>query len=146
MATVAHLLKQKGNLVFAVSPEDTIMTALQVMAEKNIGAVLVMRGAQVVGIFSERDYARRGVLIGNSEATPIQEVMSTTVYFVSPDESIGACLAQMTEKRVRHLPIIKDGKVVGLISIGDVVKAIIAEKQSTIAGLENFLVSKDNPF
>ncbi|MEN6570302.1 MAG: CBS domain-containing protein [Anaerolineaceae bacterium] len=146
MATVAHLLKQKGNLVFAVSPEDTVMTALQVMAEKNIGAVLVMRGAQVVGIFSERDYARRGVLIGNSEATPIQELMSTTVYFVSPDESIGNCLTQMTEKHVRHLPIIKDSKLVGLISIGDVVKAIIAEKQSTIVGLENFLVSKDNPY
>lgn len=145
MATVAQLLKQKGNLVFAVSPEDTVLTALQVMAEKNIGAVVVMEGAQVVGIFSERDYARRGILIGNSEATKMREVMSTTVYFVSPGESLGNCLAQMTDKHIRHLPIIKDDKLVGLISIGDVVKAIIEEKQSTIVGLENFLVSTNNP-
>lgn len=144
MATVEYLLKQKGNLVYTVTPDDTVLDALKIMAEQNIGAVLVMEGAQVVGIFSERDYARRGILMGNSEMTRIRDVMSTTVYFIGPEESCGAILARMTEKHIRHLPVIKDGKVVGVISIGDVVKAIIDEKQSTIIGLENFLVSKDH--
>ena len=144
MATVEHLLKQKGNLVYTVTPDDTVLKALKVMAEQNIGAVLVMESGQVVGIFSERDYARRGILMGNSEMTRIRDMMSTTVYYIGLEESCGAILARMTEKHIRHLPVIKDGKVVGVISIGDVVKAIIDEKQSTIIGLENFLVSKDN--
>ena len=144
MATVEHLLKQKGNLVYTVTPDDTVLKALKVMAEQNIGAVLVMESGQVVGIFSERDYARRGILMGNSEMTRIRDLMSTTVFYIGPEESCGTVLGRMTEKHIRHLPVIKDEKVIGVISIGDVVKAIIAEKQSTIVGLENFLVSKDN--
>lgn len=145
MATVENLLKTKGHLVFSVTPENTVLDALKLMAEKNIGAVMVMEGNHVEGIFSERDYARRGILMGNSEKTKIKEVMSTTVYFISPNESLESCLTQMSERRVRHLPVVSEGRVTGVISIGDVVKAIIAEKQATIAGLENFLVSKDNP-
>lgn len=145
MATVENLLKTKGHLVFSVTPEDTVLDALKLMAEKNIGAVMVMEGNHVEGIFSERDYARRGILMGNSEKTKIKEVMSTTVYFISPDESLESCLTQMSDRRVRHLPVVSEGRVTGVISIGDVVKAIIAEKQATITGLENFLVSKDNP-
>jgi CBS domain-containing protein len=145
MATVENLLKTKGHHVFFVTPESTVMDALKLMAEKNIGAVMVMEGNHVEGIFSERDYARRGILMGNSEKTKIKEVMSTTVYFISPNESLESCLTQMSERRVRHLPVVSEGRVTGVISIGDVVKAIIAEKQATIAGLENFLVSKDNP-
>jgi CBS domain-containing protein len=145
MATVENLLKTKGHFVFSVTPEDTVLDALKLMAEKNIGAVMVMEGNHVEGIFSERDYARRGILMGNSEKTKIKEVMSTTVYFISPDESLESCLTQMSDRRVRHLPVVSEGRVTGVISIGDVVKAIIAEKQATITGLENFLVSKDNP-
>ncbi len=146
MATVAHLLTKKGRQVYSVAPHQTVMDALHLMDEKNIGAVLVMEGQHVAGIFSERDYARRGILKGNSEKTPLHQVMSTTVFFIDPDQSVGACLSMMTDKHVRHLPVMKDDQVVGVISIGDVVKAIIEEKQSTIVGLENFLVSKENPF
>lgn len=145
MATVASLLSQKGDQVFTVTPTQTVLDALKLMAERNIGAVLVMDGQRVAGIFSERDYARRGILKGNSESTPINQVMSPTVYFINLEQSLGICLALMTEKHIRHLPVVTDGKVVGIISIGDVVKAIIEEKQSTIAGLENFLVSTQNP-
>lgn len=128
-----------------MTPSQTVLDALKLMAERNIGAVLVMDGQRVAGIFSERDYARRGILKGNSESTPISQVMSPTVYFINLEQSLGICLALMTEKHIRHLPVVTDGKVVGIISIGDVVKAIIEEKQSTIAGLENFLVSTQNP-
>lgn len=145
MATVASLLSQKGDQVFTVTPTQTVLDALKLMAERNIGAVLVMDGQRVAGIFSERDYARRGILKGNSESTPISQVMSPTVYFINLEQSLGICLALMTEKHIRHLPVVKEGKVAGIISIGDVVKAIIEEKQSTIAGLENFLVSTQNP-
>ena len=145
MATVASLISQKGDQVFTVTPNQTVLDALKLMAERNIGAVLVMDGQKVAGIFSERDYARRGILKGNSENTPINQVMSPTVYFINLEQSLGGCLALMTEKHIRHLPVMKEGKVAGIISIGDVVKAIIDEKQSTIAGLENFLVSTQNP-
>jgi CBS domain-containing protein len=145
MATVASLISQKGNQVFTMTPDQTVLDALKLMAERNIGAVLVMESERVVGIFSERDYARRGILKGNSESTPLNQVMSTTVFFINLNTSLGACLAQMTDKHIRHLPVVDEGKVVGIISIGDVVKAIIDEKQSTIAGLENFLVSTQNP-
>ena len=146
MATVAHLLSKKGRQVFTATPNQTVMDALRLMDEKNIGAVVVMDGERVAGIFSERDYARRGILKGNSETVPLNRVMSTTVFSIDPDQSVVACLSLMTEKHVRHLPVLKEGKLVGIISIGDVVKAIIEEKQSTIVGLENFLVSKQNPY
>jgi len=146
MATVAHLLSKKGRQVFTMTPDQTVMDALRMMDEKNIGAVVIVEGQHVVGIFSERDYARRGILKGNTEKTPLSQVMSTTVFSIDPDQSVGACLGTMTDRHIRHLPVMKEGRLVGIISIGDVVKAIIEEKQSTIVSLENFLVSNENPF
>jgi CBS domain-containing protein len=140
MATVASILKEKGNLVFSVTPETTIFDCLKLMAEKNIGSVLVMQDGNVVGIFSERDYARRGILQGNDENTAVQNVMTDRVYYVSLDESAQACMAQMSDKRIRHLPVVENNKVVGVISIGDVVKSMLEDKETLIKGLENYIL------
>jgi len=140
MATVASILKEKGNLVFSVSPETTIFDCLKLMAEKKIGSVLVMQDDNVVGIFSERDYARRGILQGNDEHTAVKNIMTDRVYYVSPDQSAQACMAQMSDKRIRHLPVVQNNKVVGVISIGDVVKSMLEDKETLIKGLENYIL------
>lgn len=142
MATVADVLKEKGNKVYVVAPTDTILDALKLMADAQIGAVLVMEKENVVGIFSERDFARRGTLKGNSVSTPVKDVMTSGVYYVDPNRSIEACLAQMTDKHIRHLPVLKDGKLMGVISIGDVVKALITDQKELIQGLENFILGR----
>jgi CBS domain-containing protein len=142
MATVADVLKEKGNKVYVVAPTDTILDALKLMADAQIGAVLVMEKENVVGIFSERDFARRGTLKGNSVTTPVKDVMTSGVYYVDPNRSIEACLAQMTDKHIRHLPVLKDGKLMGVISIGDVVKALITDQKELIQGLENFILGR----
>ncbi len=142
MATVADVLKEKGNKVYVISPTDTILDAITLMADAQIGAVLVTEKEEVVGIFSERDYARRGTLKGKSVTTPVNEVMTSGVYYVDPNRSIEACLAQMTDKHIRHLPVLKDGKLVGVISIGDVVKALITDQKELIQGLENFILGR----
>ncbi|KAF0112189.1 MAG: signal transduction protein [Chloroflexi bacterium] len=143
MATVETILKTKGKAVYSVTPATTILDALKLMAEKDIGAVMVMEGDKVMGIFSERDYARRGTLQGNPVTTPVKDVMTHKVYYVGPEQSAEACMAQMIDKHFRHLPVVKDGKVVGVISIGDVVKTILSDKETLIKGLENFLVGRD---
>jgi CBS domain-containing protein len=130
-------------LIFSVTPVTTILEALKLMAEKDIGAVLVMEGDKVMGIFSERDYARRGTLQGNPVTTPVKDVMTQKVYYVGPDQSAETCMAQMSDKHFRHLPVVKDGKVIGVISIGDVVKTIINDKETLIKGLENYLIGRD---
>jgi CBS domain-containing protein len=140
MATVASILKEKGNHVFSVTPDTTIMDCLKLMTEKKIGSVLVMQEEKVVGIFSERDYARRGILQGNDEQTPVKKVMTDKVYYVSPDQSAETCMAQMSDKRIRHLPVLEKDKVVGVISIGDVVKTLLQDKESLIKGLENYIL------
>jgi len=145
MATASQILKTKGNRVYSVSPSDTILNALKLMSEAQIGAVLVMEKEKVVGIFSERDYARRGTLLGNPVTTSVKDVMTSEVYYVGPDQSIEACLAQMTDKRIRHLPVLENGKVVGVISIGDVVKTLIKDKDELIKGLENFILGREFP-
>jgi len=142
MATVADVLKEKGNKVYVVSPTDTILDALKLMEDAQIGAVLVVEKESVVGIFSERDYARRGTLKGNSVNTPVNEVMTSEVYYVDPNRSIEACLAQMTDKHIRHLPVLKEGKLVGVISIGDVVKSLNTDQKELIQGLENFILGR----
>jgi CBS domain-containing protein len=142
MATVADVLKDKGNKVYVVSPTDTILDALKLMEDAQIGAVLVVEKESVVGIFSERDYARRGTLKGNSVNTPVNEVMTSEVYYVDPSRSIEACLAQMTDKHIRHLPVLKEGKLVGVISIGDVVKSLNTDQKELIQGLENFILGR----
>ena len=140
MATVASILKEKGNHVYSVSPDKTIVDCLKLMADKKIGSVLVLRDGKVVGIFSERDYARRGILQGNDEHTPVEKVMTDKVYYVQPEQSVETAMAQMSDKRIRHLPVVHGDKVVGVISIGDVVKSMLQDKDSLIIGLENYIL------
>jgi CBS domain-containing protein len=138
---VRHMLEGKSD-VHAVSPDDTVLAALEVMAEKGIGAVLVMRDGSVSGILSERDYARKVVLQGRgSRETPVSEVMTSQVFSVTPAWSCEQCMTLMTEKRIRHLPVLDDGRVVGVISIGDVVRAVLAGQRDTITALEGYIMT-----
>ena len=140
MYTVRHLLQEKGGQIWSVSPQTMVYEALELMATKNIGALMVMEDDQVVGIFSERDYARKVILKGrSSKATSIRDLMSTTVSYVSPDDTMENCMALMTEQRHRHLPVLEDGKLVGIISIGDVVKAVISDRELKIRELERYI-------
>ncbi len=143
MATVRHILQTKGKDVWSVTPDTLVYDALRVMAEKNVGALLVMSGEQLAGIFSERDYARKIILKGeSSKMTVVKDIMTSVVMFVHPDQSIEECMALMTQKRVRHLPVFDHKQLVGLISIGDVVKEIISDQQQTIQHLENYITGK----
>ena len=140
MRTVTQLLRTKGQGILSVSPETPVFNALQVMAEKNVGALLVVEREELVGIFSERDYARKVILKGkSSKDTPVREIMSSHVLYVRPEQTIEDCMALMTDKRVRHLPVLEHGQLVGVISIGDVVKALIAEQQFIIEQLQNYI-------
>ena len=142
MKTVRDLLKQKGRDVWSIAPDSTVYDALKLMAEKNIGALLVIDAGRPVGIFSERDYARQVILKGKtSKDTPVREVMTAKVVFVRPEQSIEECMALMTDKRFRHLPILEEGALVGILSIGDVVKAVISEKDFLIEQLANYISS-----
>jgi CBS domain-containing protein len=140
MKTVREILLNKGNKVWTVSPDTTVFTALQLMSEKNTGALLVMKDDKVVGIMSERDYARKVVLLGKfSKDILVQEIMSSTIFYVEPSFSTEECMALMIDKRVRHLPVLENEKLVGIISIGDVVKAVIDEKEFLISQLEHYI-------
>lgn len=140
MRSVADLLHAKGTQVWVVAPDQTVLDALRVMADKEVGALLVTSGEKVVGILSERDYARKIVLKGkSSESTPVADVMSSDVTSVSPRQSIEECMAVMTEKRIRHLPVIDEGKLVGIVSIGDLVKAVIEDQKFQISQLEHYI-------
>ncbi len=126
--------------IFAVSPDSTVFQALQLMAEKDIGALLVMENEILVGIFSERDYARKVVLQGKTSAsTRIRDIMTAKVVFARPDSSIDECMALMSERRIRHLPVMENNKVVGVLSITDLVRATIAEQQFVIEQLEHYI-------
>ena len=128
MMTVRSVLNVKGNNIWSVASDTTVFDALKIMAEKNIGALLVMKNNKVVGIFSERDYARKIILKGEtSRTTSVKDVMTSAVLSVNPEQSIDECMALMTNKHVRHLPVTENENLIGLISIGDVVKAIISE-------------------
>jgi CBS domain-containing protein len=140
MATAAQILQRKGREIWSVTPTTLVYDALRVMAEKNVGALLVLEGDKLRGIFSERDYARKVILEGkSSREIPVSEIMSPVVFTVSPRQSVEECMALMTDKRVRHLPVIEGNRVVGVISIGDVVKDIISEREFTIKQLENYI-------
>jgi CBS domain-containing protein len=142
MNTVRHLLDLKGRALFSIEPEDPVLEAIRMMAERHVGALLVMRGAELAGILSERDYARKVVLLGRSSAeTPVWQIMTSPVITVSPDSSIQECMRLMTDHRIRHLPVMDGGRVVGMISIGDLVKAVIEEQQKTIEQLETYIHS-----
>jgi len=143
MHTVKDMLKEKGTQVWTVSPEAKVIDALKFMADKKIGALAVIRKNQVVGILSERDYARKVILKGKSSlGTPVKEIMTCQVYCVGLDTSAEECMALMTKKRIRHLPVIDKGKLAGLISIGDVVKSVISEHKITIGHLQDYIQGK----
>jgi len=140
MKTVKDILRIKGPDVWSTPPDATVYDPLKAMAEKNVGALVVLDGDTVIGIVSERDYARKVILHGrSSKEIHVREIMSTEVYYVRPEQNIQECMALMTDKRVRHLPALEDDQLVGVISIGDVVKALIAEHESTIKHLEDYI-------
>ena len=142
MQTVRELLAKKGGQVWSVPPDSTVYDALRLMSEKNIGAVLVQDGGRLLGILSERDYARQVILKGKSSRdTLVREIMTTIVICVAPERTIEDCMALMTDKHIRHLPVLADGKLTGVLSIGDVVKAVISEKQFLIEQLESYITS-----
>jgi len=140
MKTVRDIIASKGSGVITVDADATVFAALGIMAEKEIGALLVLGENGPVGLFSEREYARQVVLKGKaSRDIPVRDIMVKNVVFIRPEQSVEDCMALMTDKRVRHLPVLEDGRVGGIISIGDVVKAVISEKEFTIAQLENYI-------
>jgi|SRR6266496_5680077 len=140
MKSVRDILESKGDNVWSISPDATVYEALKIMADKNVGALMVLEGERVLGIMSERDYSRKVILHGkSSREIPVREIMSVKVYYVRPEQSINDCMERMTDKRVRHLPVLENDRLAGIISIGDVVKAIIADQESTIKHLENYI-------
>ncbi|HEX7931956.1 MAG TPA: CBS domain-containing protein [Paraburkholderia sp.] len=142
MTTVAQLLKTKPNntTVYTIGADDSVYEAIKLMAEKGIGALVVTDGDSIAGIITERDYARKVVLMDrSSKATPVREIMSKAVRFVRPDQTSEDCMALMTERRMRHLPVIENDRLIGMVSIGDLVKNIIAEQQFTIQQLEFYI-------
>lgn len=140
--TVQQVLSQKAHQVLAITPDTTVFDALARMAEHDIGALLVLDGKRLIGIFSERDYARQVVLLGkSSKDTPVRDIMTDKVLCVRPDQTVDDCMALMTDKRIRHLPVLDHKKVVGVISIGDVVKVVISEQQHVIDQLEHYIHS-----
>jgi CBS domain-containing protein len=142
MKTVKQILDGKGQEVLSVAPDDTVLDAVKLMASKGVGALLVVQDGALKGIITERDYARKVILEGHASATTlVRQIMTTKVLCAKPNETVEECMALMTDKRLRHLPVIDGEKLVGIISIGDLVKAIIAEQQFIISQLENYINS-----
>ena len=140
MITIRHLLDTKGNEVWSISPDATVYEAIELLAEKDIGAVLVMEGDKLIGILSERDYARQLILKGRlSQETEVRVIMTSDVITLNPDNTLEECMALMTQKHVRHIPIMEDDKVIGVISIGDAVNATIANQEFLIEQLEKYI-------
>jgi len=143
MVTVAQILKDKGPDVFVISPEAKVLEALKLMAEKGVGALMVIEKGRVVGVMSERDYARKVMLLGKSSTdTPVKGIMATTVYGVHPETKAEECMALMTDKHIRHLPVFDKDKLVGVVSIGDIVKSIIGEQKVMIDHLQDYIMGK----
>ena len=140
MATAAQLLKHKGRTIYSIDPQAPVLEAIRLMAEHGIGALLVMKGQQLVGVVSERDYARKVILMGRaSNETPVWQIMSSPVLTVGPEQSVPECMRMVTDNRVRHLPVVEDGAVIGVLSIGDLVRAVLEEQQQTIEQLEHYI-------
>lgn len=140
--TVQQVLKHKAHRVASIAPDASVFEALQLMAKHDIGSLVVLEGERLTGIFSERDYARQVVLLGkSSKETRVREIMTHKVLCVGPEQTIDECMALMTEKRVRHLPVLDHKKVIGVISIGDVVKEVISEQKLMIEQLEQYIHS-----
>jgi CBS domain-containing protein len=142
MTTIKQLLDQKGHDVLTIGPDETVLRALELMASRNVGGLVVTENDKPVAMFTERDYARSVVLKGKSSSnTPVREVMSSKVISVRPQQTIDECMAIMTQNRFRHLPVVEDGKLVGLVSIGDLVKSIIDQQEFTIEQLKGYIAS-----
>jgi CBS domain-containing protein len=140
MHTVAQLLKMKGNLIFSVAPEDSVLHAIELMATRHVGALLVMDHGALLGIISERDYARKVILKQrSSHDTPVRDIMTSPAVTVQPDATVHQCMQIMTDGRFRHLPVVQGNQVVGLLSIGDLVKAVIQEQSQQIEQLERYI-------
>ena len=140
MIRVRHLLESKKSLLCTIGPDAPVLEAVRSMAEHGVGALLVMSGTTLKGIVSERDYARKVVLHGRASAdTPVSQIMSSPVLTVSPEATVQHCMVLMTERRIRHLPVVEDGRVIGVVSIGDLVKSVIEDQQRTIEQLETYI-------
>jgi CBS domain-containing protein len=140
MKLIKHLLDKKGRQVVSIAPDASVFDAIKLMADREVGSLIVMSADEMHGIVTERDYARKVILKGRaSETTPVAEVMTAKVFTASGSDTVEACMEQMTEKRIRHLPVIEDQRVVGMISIGDLVQAIIADQQEEIEQLEHYI-------
>jgi CBS domain-containing protein len=143
MRTVKYLLQSKGRDIWSIAPDASVYEALELMAEKNVGALLVLEEGELVGIISERDYARGVVLRGKtSKDTPVREIMTERVVYVRLEQMVEECMALMTDKRIRHLPVLAEGQLIGVISIGDVVKDVIAEQEFIIQQLESYITGR----
>jgi len=139
---VRHVLDRKGSAVHAIGPDATVLEALRLMATHGIGALLVMQGDKVLGVISERDYARKVALLGRaSHDTPVSQIMTSPAVTVAPDDTVDSCMRVVTDKRIRHLPVIANGRVVGVLSIGALVKTLIGEQRETIEQLEAYIRS-----
>ena len=140
--SIRDVLKNKDAGVISISANETVYKALELMAKENVGALLVMNGEKVIGIISERDYARKVILEGRSSLeTSVEKIMTSRILYITPDKSVEEGLALMSEKRCRHLPVFEDDTLIGVVSIGDLVKANVAEKEFMISQLENFILS-----
>ena len=139
-ATVRQLLQAKGNMVHSVTPDSTVFDALERMSAYDVGALMVLSGSELVGIFSERDYARKVILMGRaSKETLVREVMTDDLITITPDATVGDCMNLMTGNRIRHLPVVENGQLVGVVSIGDVVKAIMTQQELMITEMEAYI-------
>lgn len=143
MEAVRKILERKGHLIFSISPDTSVYRALEIMVEKNVSALLVTESDKLVGIFSEKDYARKVILKGKaSKQTKIGEVMSDSITFVTPENTIDHCMQLMITKYIRHLPVVSEEKLIGIISIGDVVKHIIEEQKFIIKNMEHYIAGQ----
>ncbi len=142
MKLVKHLLDSKGREIISIVGDASVLDAIRMMAERSVGSLLVMDDGELKGIVTERDYARKVIIKGrSSKSTQVREIMTTDVFTAAPDQTVNECMTTMTERRIRHLPVIEDGKLAGLISIGDLVQAIISDQQEEIQQLEQYITS-----
>lgn len=142
MALITQVLRRKGSTIYRIAPAQPVLEAIRLMAQYGVGALLVMQGEQLVGVVSERDYARKVLLKGRSSSdTPVEQIMSAPAIVVQPGQSVRECMQIMTDRRVRHLPVVEGTRVVGVVSIGDLVRAVVEEQQQTIEQLEQYIRS-----